>query len=276
MKDKSFAALFVPASRCEIDNIITAVCEAKRLLAIAGLTATSERRRDRAPELLLLPFNNRAHAPPSLDRRWPARAVRKAISSRSRVFNRPPGYLHPPPQKLMPRALRKLAIARVGLGGLRGFDKKSLICAFSSRERVPTLPENAELADAAETAMLPAKINRQGAFANGRRAVQTADQHSHIVRPAGHGVAKDPFLGCEALLMLLFGSQDRPDDRVDALCPRRGLAFDHEHVNTEQTYVLKGSLVDKEGPRKGIVCGAGEFIWRERAAATSPGVPRAA
>jgi len=39
---------------------------------------------------------------------------------------------------------------------------------------------------------------------------------------------------------------------------------DHEHVNIEQTYVLEGSLVDKEGPAKGIACNAGEFIWREQ------------
>ena len=38
---------------------------------------------------------------------------------------------------------------------------------------------------------------------------------------------------------------------------------DHEHVNIEQTYVLEGSLVDKEGPAEGIECNAGEFIWRE-------------
>lgn len=37
---------------------------------------------------------------------------------------------------------------------------------------------------------------------------------------------------------------------------------DHEHVQIEQTYVLEGSLVDKEGPDAGLVCGAGEFVWR--------------
>ena len=39
---------------------------------------------------------------------------------------------------------------------------------------------------------------------------------------------------------------------------------DHEHVKIEQTYVLEGSLVDKEGPARGIECKAGEFIWREQ------------
>lgn len=37
---------------------------------------------------------------------------------------------------------------------------------------------------------------------------------------------------------------------------------DHEHVLIEQTYVLEGSLVDKEGPDAGIEIGAGEFVWR--------------
>src|SRR4029079_15494065 len=38
---------------------------------------------------------------------------------------------------------------------------------------------------------------------------------------------------------------------------------DHEHVNIEQTYVLEGRLVDKEGPAEGIEAKKGEFIWRE-------------
>ena len=37
---------------------------------------------------------------------------------------------------------------------------------------------------------------------------------------------------------------------------------DHEHVLIEQTYVLEGSLVDKEGPDAGIEVGPGEFVWR--------------
>lgn len=48
---------------------------------------------------------------------------------------------------------------------------------------------------------------------------------------------------------------------------------DHEHVLIEQTYILEGSLVDKEGPDAGIEVGAGEFVWRpagSRHAAWSP------
>ena len=37
---------------------------------------------------------------------------------------------------------------------------------------------------------------------------------------------------------------------------------EHEHVGVEQTYVLEGKLVDKEGPDRGTECKAGEFIWR--------------
>ncbi len=95
VKDTSFAALFTPPSRREIDNIITAVCE-------KGATAHLE--------LLLLPFNNRAHAPLSLTGLLaPFESDFVALTSFQLTSWR---YLHPPPQKLMPRALRKLAIAR--------------------------------------------------------------------------------------------------------------------------------------------------------------------
>jgi anti-sigma factor ChrR (cupin superfamily) len=38
---------------------------------------------------------------------------------------------------------------------------------------------------------------------------------------------------------------------------------DHEHVKIEQTYMLEGKLVDKEGPVAGLSVGPGEFVWRE-------------
>ena len=37
---------------------------------------------------------------------------------------------------------------------------------------------------------------------------------------------------------------------------------DHEHVLIEQTYVLEGELVDKDGPEPGLTCRPGEFVWR--------------
>ena len=37
---------------------------------------------------------------------------------------------------------------------------------------------------------------------------------------------------------------------------------DHEHVLIEQTYMLEGTLVDKDGPDAGLSCSAGDFVWR--------------
>lgn len=37
---------------------------------------------------------------------------------------------------------------------------------------------------------------------------------------------------------------------------------DHEHVLLEQTYMIEGRLVDKEGAEVGLAAGPGEFIWR--------------
>ncbi len=37
---------------------------------------------------------------------------------------------------------------------------------------------------------------------------------------------------------------------------------DHEHVLVEQTYMLEGRLVDKEGPEVGAEVGPGDFVWR--------------
>lgn len=37
---------------------------------------------------------------------------------------------------------------------------------------------------------------------------------------------------------------------------------DHEHALVEQTYMLEGRLVDKEGPETGLSVGPGEFVWR--------------
>ena len=90
---------------------------------------------------------------------------------------------------------------------------------------------------------------------------QTADTHSHLVRPDSMEWQKTRFPGCEAKTLLF----DRKTGLMTALmrfAPGAVLP-DHEHVNIEQTYVLEGSLVDKEGPAQGIECKAGEFIWRE-------------
>jgi hypothetical protein len=108
LKDASFSALFARDSRREIEDVITYVAE-EMLPVIAGINATGQDGAIAHLELLLLPFNNRAHAPISL-------------TGLLAPFDGDPGplsdftltswrYLHRP-EKLVPRALRKLAIAR--------------------------------------------------------------------------------------------------------------------------------------------------------------------
>jgi hypothetical protein len=108
LKDTSFSALFTADSRREIEDIVSYVAE-EMLAAIAGITATSDDGTTAHLELLLLPFNNRAHAPISLTG---VLAPFEGDLGTIRDFKVTSWrYLHRP-QKLVPRALRKLAIAR--------------------------------------------------------------------------------------------------------------------------------------------------------------------
>ena len=108
LKEKSFSALFESESRPEIEEIIAAVAE-ETLPAVAGVTTTAPDGSLAHLELLLLPFNSRAHAPISLTGLLapfdgsPRAAGKLKLSSWR--------YLHQP-QKFVPRALRKLQIAR--------------------------------------------------------------------------------------------------------------------------------------------------------------------
>jgi anti-sigma factor ChrR (cupin superfamily) len=89
----------------------------------------------------------------------------------------------------------------------------------------------------------------------------TLDTHSHVVRPAAMEWKKTRFSGCEVKGLLL----DKETGVVTALMKFAPGAVlpDHEHVKIEQTYVLEGRLVDKEGPAEGLIVGPGEFVWRE-------------
>jgi hypothetical protein len=108
VKDTSFSALFAQESRREIEDVVTYVAE-EMLAAIAGITATSEDGKPAHLELLLLPFNNRAHAPISLTGLLaPFENDLGTLKDFKLTSWR---YLHRP-EKLVPRALRKLAIAR--------------------------------------------------------------------------------------------------------------------------------------------------------------------
>ena len=89
---------------------------------------------------------------------------------------------------------------------------------------------------------------------------ETADRHSHIVRPTTMEWQKTRFPGCEVKTLLF----DRDSGLATALmrfAPGAVLP-DHEHVKIEQTYVLEGKLVDREGPDEGLTVPEGDFVWR--------------
>ena len=109
VKDQSFAAFFAAESRGEIEEIVAAVGD-EMLPAIAGLTATTPGGATTHLELLLLPFNNRAHAPISLTGMLaPFETHGDTLGELALTSWR---YIHPPPEKIVPRALRKLKVAR--------------------------------------------------------------------------------------------------------------------------------------------------------------------
>jgi hypothetical protein len=108
LKNVGFSTLFAADARREIDEVISYVAE-EMLPVIAGITATSEAGQPAHLELLLLPFNHRAHAPVSLTG---SLAPFEGDLGKLKDFRMTSWrYLHLP-EKLVPRALRKLAIAR--------------------------------------------------------------------------------------------------------------------------------------------------------------------
>jgi hypothetical protein len=108
LKDQSFPGLFGSESRRDVEDIITAVAE-DMVPAIAGITATSAESLAHL-ELLLLPFSHRAHAPLSMTGLL---APFETGHSHLRDFKLTSWrYLHPPTERLVPRALRKLKLAR--------------------------------------------------------------------------------------------------------------------------------------------------------------------
>ena len=92
------------------------------------------------------------------------------------------------------------------------------------------------------------------------KSQKSADEHSHVVRPANMEWQKTRFPGCEVKTLLF----DAGTGLVTALMRFEPGAVlpDHEHVKIEQTYVLEGRLVDQEGPDAGLTVGPGEFVWR--------------
>ena len=88
-----------------------------------------------------------------------------------------------------------------------------------------------------------------------------AQAHSHVVRPLEMEWQPTRFPGCE-VKTLLFDAQTGLVTALMRFAPGAVLP-DHEHVKIEQTYVLEGRLVDKEGPAAGVEARPGEFVWRE-------------
>lgn len=108
LKDQSFSALFGEDSRREIESIASIVAE-ETLGAVAGVTATTASGTRAHLELLLLPFSTRAHTPISMSGLLvPFEEGFGKLDDLELVSHR---YLHQV-EKIVPRALRKLAIAR--------------------------------------------------------------------------------------------------------------------------------------------------------------------
>src|SRR6202142_1275492 len=109
LKDRSFSVPFAPDGRREIEEIIAAVAQ-EMLAAVAGISATSQDGSPAHLELLLLPFNARAHTPISLTGLLAPFSERPSLLGELKLTSW--RYLGHPPQRFIPRTLRKLAIAR--------------------------------------------------------------------------------------------------------------------------------------------------------------------
>ena len=95
---------------------------------------------------------------------------------------------------------------------------------------------------------------------NTQNAKPVDDKRSRHVRPQDMPWDKMRFPGCRTKT-LLFDPKSGLATVLIKMEPGAALP-DHEHVLIEQTYVLEGSLVDKEGPDAGLEVGPGEFVWR--------------
>jgi hypothetical protein len=108
LKDRSFSALFTRESRREIEDIVTVVAE-EMLAAVAGITATAQDGSPAHLELLLLPFNTRAHAPLTLTGLIAPFGSQHGVLRDFKLTSF--RYLGHRPEKLVPRVLRKLKVA---------------------------------------------------------------------------------------------------------------------------------------------------------------------
>lgn len=104
------------------------------------------------------------------------------------------------------------------------------------------------------------------------RKTTSEDLRSHHLKPVDMPWQKTRFAGCE-MKPLLVDSQSGLATLLFRMAPGAELP-DHEHVLIEQTYVLEGSLADKDGPDAGIEVMAGEFVWRPAGSRHSAWAPK--
>ncbi len=83
---------------------------------------------------------------------------------------------------------------------------------------------------------------------------------SRLVKPDELGWQDIRYPGCK-VKTLLFDPESGLLTALVKMEPGAELP-DHEHALIEQTYVLEGRLVDKDGPDAGLEVGPGEFVWR--------------
>jgi anti-sigma factor ChrR (cupin superfamily) len=98
-----------------------------------------------------------------------------------------------------------------------------------------------------------------------------ADPRSHHVRPANMEWQQTRFPGCE-IKTLLFDAETGLVTALTRFAPGAILP-EHEHVRIEQTYVIEGRLVDRDGPDIGLDVGPGEFVWRDAGSRHSAWAP---
>ncbi len=108
LKDKSLLSLFAGDSRREMEDIATIVAE-ETLGALAGVSARTPSGGVTHLELLLLPFHARAHMPVSMTGLLAPFETNLGRLDELELTSH--CYLHRP-EKIVPRALRKLALAR--------------------------------------------------------------------------------------------------------------------------------------------------------------------
>jgi anti-sigma factor ChrR (cupin superfamily) len=104
------------------------------------------------------------------------------------------------------------------------------------------------------------------------RKADDADLRSHHLRPAEMPWQPTRFPGC-SIKPLMVDPSSGLATLLFKMEPGAELP-DHEHVLIEQTYMLEGSLVDKEGPDAGTEVKAGEFVWRPAGSRHSAWAPK--